>query len=117
MLHPACFPPLNWVDRLHIFLFLTLKDIRQYGLTCKTAYVLFERELAVRKDSKKPFDIRRLLGHGILEGIYDRNIVLVSYPRSGNSLLRQLLEQYTDIYTGRIILYLRVYIFTYMYRK
>ena len=99
-MHEALFHPLNWVCRLYIFQYLSIEDVRQYGLTCKTAYVIFERENAVRKDSKKPFNIKRLLRFGILEN--DKRIVLVSYPRSGNSLLRQLMEQYTDIYTGML---------------
>ena len=110
--------------------------MKQYGLTCKTALVLYEREKGARKCIKTKIDLSKFLKRGDMtyieniptsinsnnsnNSINETNtntntnintntnthvvnngrIVLFSYPKSGNSLIRTLLEERSNIYTG-----------------
>lgn len=114
LLLKSLFLPLNWNCRLQVYSFLTLSELKQFGLTCKTALVLFERERGARKCVKSKIDFSKFLKRGDVtsdevirtssESDCNRRtngrIVLVSYPRSGNSLIRTLLESHSGVYTG-----------------
>ena len=84
-----------------IFSFLRPSDLQMYGLTCRAAQVMCEREMGTRCCSRAALNYSMLLNAGRLRTVDDnRSIVLVSYPRSGNSYLRQLLELRSNTYTG-----------------
>ena len=98
----ALFTPLNWSCRLKVFSYLTLAELKAYGTTCKTADAIFLREVDARKSRKGPLDFSmflRLRGNNIVTAL-NNDIVLASYPRSGNSLVRSILEAKTQVYTG-----------------
>jgi hypothetical protein len=87
--------PVAWAELTHILSFLSYEELLVCRMLCRFGFVhMFLRERDSRKgnpDLRLRF-IPRLVSH-------DR-VVLVSYPRSGNSYLRRLLESHTGIVTG-----------------
>jgi hypothetical protein len=93
--------PLNWKSLLLLLSFFDSSDLRNYASTCQAARVVCEREVAVRRCCRFSLNFSMFLCAGRLRSDDARGgIVLVSYPRSGNSYLRQLLELRSNIYTG-----------------
>ena len=88
---------LIWSEYLHILSYLTLHEIySSIGVTSKNGYIVYLREKNIRSSSSSSSSICRFLS----QGLQQEKVVLVSYPRSGNSFLRQLLEKRTGIVTG-----------------
>ena len=80
-----------------ILSYLTINEVYVLGCTCRSAFVTFLREKDVRKgvypSLKAP---PRFLGRS-----FDHDkVLLVSYPRCGNSYARKLLEASTGLVTG-----------------
>ncbi len=96
--HRAALAPLTWACLLRVLSFLDDRDLCAYGCTAQDALVIAQRERGARRCSKAKLDLDRFLHVGDLQD--EGRVVLVSYPRSGNSLLRQLLEKRTGLYTG-----------------
>lgn len=90
------FPSLCWSELAHILSYLTLSELYVLGNCNKSAFITFAREKPLRNLQSHLINEARFLskysGHD--------KILLVSYPRSGNSFLRKLLEVETSIITG-----------------
>lgn len=88
---------LLWGDFLEILSFLTINDVYRYcGRLNRAGFVAFLRERATRQCPKESASKSRFLS----SGLNHQKILLVSYPRSGNSYLRRLLELSFGIVTG-----------------
>ena len=88
---------LLWGDFLEILSFLTINDVyRCCGTLNRAGFVAFLRERATRQCPKESVSKSRFLS----SGLNHQKILLVSYPRSGNSYLRRLLELSFGIVTG-----------------
>lgn len=88
---------LLWGDFLEILSFLTINDVyRCCGTLNRAGFVAFLRERATRQCPKESASKSRFLS----SGLNHQKILLVSYPRSGNSYLRRLLESSFGIVTG-----------------
>jgi hypothetical protein len=89
------FPGIAWAELTHILSFLGVEDLLLLRKLCKFGFVhLFLRERDSRKGNPN-MSVRfipRLISH--------ERVILASYPRSGNTYLRRLLETYTGIVTG-----------------
>ena len=88
------FPVCGWGELNHILTYLTLHEIYILGCCNRSSFITFMREKAIRsryKTAQLRF-ISKLSDHD--------KILLVSYPRSGNSFLRKILEKGTGIVTG-----------------
>ena len=109
----ACFlhPQMLWSEFQHVLGFLDSRDLESLGTTSKQGFTIHRRELNLRyrkfRDGGPRFLSRRemALGRVITPGkeslrLDEGRILLSSYPRSGNSYLRSLLEGYTGIITG-----------------
>lgn len=87
--------PVAWAELTHILSFLGPKEIQLCRMLCRFGFVhMFLRERDSRKGNPN-LCVRflpRLVKH--------ERVVLVSYPRSGNTYLRRLLEETTGIVTG-----------------
>ena len=94
------FPCLAYSELSEILSFLTLRELWLLGHVNKSAFVTFLRERAIRKSSK--FILREQTARFLHKGSIHDKVLLVSYPRSGNSFLRQLLEKETAIITGTV---------------
>lgn len=92
------FPSLHWVELWSIVSYLDIEELYRLGCTCKTAFLTFLREKTLRSGLYRPGlpyrarFLSKLSNH--------EKVLLVSYPRSGNSFLRKLLELRTGIITG-----------------
>eukprot|EP01039_Chlorochromonas_danica_P003772 gene3773-4122_t len=110
-LRQLVFPVLAWAEFSEILNYLTLTELWLLGCTSRAAFVSFLREKAFRKGcrirSSQPLSssssssstcslLPRFLGKYSLH----EKVSLVSYPRSGNSFMRKLLEKETGIVTG-----------------
>ena len=88
---------LLWGDFLEILSFLTINDVyRCCGTLNRAGFVAFLRERATRQCPIESASKSRFLS----SGLNHQKILLVSYPRSGNSYLRRLLEFSFGIVTG-----------------
>lgn len=73
-----------------------MEELFNCGITCKSAYVhILLREKNIRHPLTK-YTHSQFLPTGYRQ----ERILLLSYPRCGNSLLRQLIENETGIVTG-----------------
>ena len=101
-----------WSELGHILSYLSTTEIyRTIGRSCRVGFVIFQRESHSRRRdpsrdcarflSRKEIMTRRVVGvvGSRVHSMQDR-ILLSSYPRSGNSFLRSLLEKSTGIITG-----------------
>ena len=91
------FPQLGWDEFLHILSYLSIREIyASIGHLNRSGWLTFLREKTCRQANIQRLNTFHLLPK--LDG-HDR-VLLVSYPRSGNSFLRQCLETMTGIVTG-----------------
>lgn len=90
-------PSLQWAELWEVLSFMTLQEVYNLGCTCRSAFVTFLREKELRKGVYRTVKLSsRFLGK--FSG--HEKVLLVSYPRSGNSYVRKLLEASTGIVTG-----------------
>ncbi len=91
------FPTLYWAELSEIIGYLTLRELWQLGGTCRTAFVTFMREKTYREGQR--ILERPNLPHAHFLSKYSTHdkVLLVSYPRSGNSFVRKMLEMRTGI--------------------
>ena len=88
---------LLWGDFLEILSFLSIDDVyRCCGRLNRSGFIAFLRERATRQCPKESANRSRFLSRGLNH----QKVLLVSYPRSGNSFLRRLLESSLGIVTG-----------------
>ena len=88
---------LLWGDFLEILSFLAIDDVyRSCGCLSRAGFIAFRRERASRQCPFESVSPSRFLSNGLNH----QKILLVSYPRSGNSFLRRLLESSMGIVTG-----------------
>lgn len=104
------FKELHFAELWSILNFLSYHDMYMLGATCRTAFVTFMRE----RDLRAGYKMRRNItgqDKGTETTLLDdarflskfsshEKVLLVSYPRSGNSYVRKLLELTTGIVTG-----------------
>lgn len=89
-------PSLSWAELSQIISYLSLREVWALGCCNRSAFITFLRERSVRKC--KDYDkipvkfLSKLSNH--------EKVALVSYPRSGNSFVRKLIENTTCIVTG-----------------
>ncbi len=108
------FPKLAFAELWWILNFLSHHDMYYLGSTCRTAFVTFMRERTLRAGyNERKQRLQEQVGGATC---YSKNLIddarflaklschekvlLVSYPRSGNSYVRKLLELATGIVTG-----------------
>ncbi len=97
------FPSLAWSELWNVLAFLSLKDLWRLGTTCRSAFITFLREKTYREGlQSRGFTISSYRHHASFLCKYSKHdkILLVSYPRSGNSYVRKILELKTGIVTG-----------------
>lgn len=97
------FPVLSWSELWEVLSFLTLKELWRLGTTCRSGFVTFLREKSYRKGLlSRQLSLSSPLTHARFLSKYSKHekILLVSYPRSGNSYVRKMLELRTGIITG-----------------
>jgi len=88
---------LLWGDLLNILSFLSHKEIyHKVGHLCRDGFMVFRRE---RELKASPLSCRSEARFLSRVHCHDK-VLLVSYPRSGNSYLRRLLESELGIVTG-----------------
>lgn len=91
------FPNLGWGELLNILSFLSLDDVyRCIGRLNRSGWLTFMREKVARTGKCVTERIQHLIPRCEMH----EKVLLVSYPRSGNSFLRKLLESSTNIITG-----------------
>ena len=90
-------PVFHWAELWGVISYLTLEEVYIFGCTCRSAFIIFMRERDIRRGifGEKRLNFRFL---GKYHG-HDK-VLLVSYPRSGNSFLRKLMERSTGIVSG-----------------
>lgn len=89
-------PNLSWGELAEIIAFLTLKELWVLGCCNRSAFITFLRERSLRKCKSYT-----QLPTRFLSKLSDHEkIALISYPRSGNSFLRKLIEAEFNIVTG-----------------
>eukprot|EP01038_Epipyxis_sp_PR26KG_P007558 gene7558-10299_t len=95
------FPILSWSELSCILSFLTYKELYALGSTNKSAFVMFLRQRNLLVFVKQSLKNDNLIKSRFLSkySSHDR-ILLVSYPRSGNSFMRRIIEDITGIVTG-----------------
>jgi hypothetical protein len=89
-------PSLSWAELGHIISYLSIRDVWLLGSTCRSAFITFLRERSVRKCKS----YGKIPSRFLCKWSNHDKIALVSYPRSGNSFLRKLIEARTRIVTG-----------------
>ena len=90
----AYFPQLPWGCKLEVLSFLSIREVWVLGCTNRSAFVCFLRE----RDSRVGLHMNP---HRFLPVGYTRmKLALASYPRSGNSFLRRVIEAATGFVTG-----------------
>lgn len=91
------FPKLGWSELWEILNYLDLHDLWLLGCTCKSAFVMFLREKTYRSGLGMNIHF-----HSKFLSKYSTHdkILLVSYPRSGNSFLRKNIESHYGVVTG-----------------
>lgn len=104
---------LLWSELGHILSYLSAAEIyRTIGCSCRVGFVVFQRESHSRRRdvdrdcarflSRKEITTRRVVSDVTEKRVHSMRdrVLLSSYPRSGNSFLRSLLEKHTGIITG-----------------
>lgn len=88
---------LQWGELLEILSYLTLKEVyRCIGRLNRAGFIIFLRERAWRRCPTASIGRSRF----ICRGLNHKKVLLASYPRSGNSFLRKVLESSLGIVTG-----------------
>jgi hypothetical protein len=95
------FPLLAWSELWETLSFLSLREVYRLGTTCKSAFITFLREKTFREGLKQRA-LSNFKLHARFLSKYSRHdkVLLVSYPRSGNSYVRKMLELKTGLITG-----------------
>jgi hypothetical protein len=97
------FTDLNWGERVEILSFLSLSDLQSFSQCSRGTWYACTRERSARKGAHLSSGAS-FLTRGVREREDDSGSggasTLVSYPRSGNSLLRKLIESATGRITG-----------------
>jgi len=94
---------LTWCEYLYILSYLSIKDIHNIGKCCRNGLIVYLREKNIRLYyNNLNFYTSSLISpcRFLSQGLKQEKVILVSYPRSGNSFLRLLLENKTGIITG-----------------
>lgn len=96
------FPALCWGEFIQILAFLPTEELyRTIGHLNRSGWLTFMREKLMRKSKLYQYSILERRCPRFLPKLeQNEKVLLVSYPRSGNSFLRQLLELHTNIITG-----------------
>jgi hypothetical protein len=97
------FPSLSWSELWEILGFLSLKDVWRLGTSCRSGFVTFLREKTFReglKEQSQTLATSKFHARFLSKFSSHEKILLVSYPRSGNSFVRKMLELKTGIITG-----------------
>lgn len=97
-LRTLIFPKLGWGELFQIVSFLSIRDLWVLGCTNRSAFITFLREKALRKFDGDVYGTK--FSRFLSKFSSHEKVCLVSYPRSGNSYLRKLLESMTSIVTG-----------------
>lgn len=87
---------LNWGVHLYIFEYLSLRELHALACTCRHAVSAFLREKCYRSRPGYVHSAARFLASCHRQ----ETVLLVSYPRSGNSFCRMSLEQSMGVVTG-----------------
>lgn len=89
-------PDFSWAELAEIISYLTLRELWVLGCCNRSAFITFLRERSLRKCKHYgSLSTRFLSKHSNHE-----KVALISYPRSGNSFLRKLIEQEFNVVTG-----------------
>lgn len=96
------FPQLHWAELSEIVNYLTLHELWILGCTCRTSFITFLREKSSREGLQQREQSSLISNHARFLSKFSTHdkILLVSYPRSGNSYVRKMLEMRTGIVTG-----------------
>lgn len=87
----------TWSEFLYLLQFLTSNDLLRFSSVNRSAYV----HIYLRLQTLSKTDVIKTINSKLLPyGRRRERILLLSYPRCGNSHLRTLLEQQTGIVTG-----------------
>lgn len=92
------FTQLHWAEISYILEFLSIRDVWRLGCTNRSAFVTFLREKSLRKHYS--LGLHNPTARFLSKYSNHHKVLLASYPRSGNSFVRQLLELETGIITG-----------------
>lgn len=90
------FPSLGWGEIACILSFLSDRETWMLGHGNRSGFITFLRERTLREIPSNLLTQTRFLS----KCSDHEKVLLVSYPRSGNSFLRKLLETATSIVTG-----------------
>ena len=96
-------PCLAWSELWEILGFLSLRDVWKLGTTCRSGFVTFLREKTFREGQKQQaLSLSPAKSHARFLSKFSSHekVLLVSYPRSGNSFVRKMLELRTGVITG-----------------
>ena len=91
---------LIWCEYLYILSYLTTDEIYCIGKCCKNGLIVYLREKNIRLYYNNLNIYTSSPCRFLSQGLQQEKVILVSYPRSGNSFLRLLLENKTGIITG-----------------
>ena len=89
-------PILGWSELNEIISFLNLKELWKLGCCNRSAFITFLRERSLRKCK----DYGRIPTRFLSKLSEHEKVSLISYPRSGNSFMRKLIENEFNIVTG-----------------
>jgi len=87
---------LMWAERVEVLSYLEVADLQVFGAVSRGCHFGARREVDHRMGLK--LTASRFLRRG--EKQASGSVLLVSYPRSGNSLLRKRFEQSSGVATG-----------------
>lgn len=76
-------PNLCWSELSYILSYLDIREIYKLGCCNRSAFITFLREKSLRKCDKPQLTLRFLSKYS-----NHSKVLLVSYPRSGNSFVR-----------------------------
>jgi hypothetical protein len=96
------FPVLHWSELWEVLSFLSIREVYKLGSTCRSGFITFLREKVFREGLRLRSSSSPMLYHARFLSKYSSHekVLLVSYPRSGNSYVRKMLELRTGIITG-----------------
>jgi hypothetical protein len=90
------FPGLCWGELAQILSYLSIRELWKLGHSNRSAFITFLREKSLRHIPENLLTSTRFLS----KYAGQERVLLASYPRSGNSFMRKLLEIETGIVTG-----------------
>lgn len=89
-------PALCWAELAEVVACLSLRELWVLGCCNKSAFIMFLRERSLRKCK----NYGRIPTRFLSKLSNHEKVALISYPRSGNSFMRKLIEQQFNIVTG-----------------